>query len=90
MIFSFIDLNIILGKKWFNPNLFMQKFRLLLKMLAYLKNVKKNQLCNSLTKIMSKMISELSLIDNKSLSEINLKQPEFTYSTCGQFAKRIT
>ena len=90
MIFSFIDLNIILGKKWFNPNLFMQKFRLLLKMLAYLKNVKKNQLCNSLTKIMSKMISELSLIDNKSLSEINLKQPEFTCSTCGQFAKRIT
>lgn len=75
-----------MSKKCFNPDLFMQKFRLSRKMLSMFEIISK---CKKEFSNKNYEQDELSLIDNKSLSDIHLKQPECTYSTCLQFAKKI-
>ena len=37
---------------------------------------------------MNEMVNKFLLVRYKFMSEINLRQPEFTYSACGSFTKK--
>ena len=38
---------------------------------------------------MNEMVNKLLLTGNKFMPEMHLRQPEFTYSACGSFLKKI-
>ena len=38
---------------------------------------------------MNAIVNKLSLAGNKFMSEMDLRQPQFTYSACGQFTTKM-